>query len=196
MSDEVIINAGKMNLISTRGLGSLLMLSPDRIRQLEDDGKFESVKKGRVKYYLLKDSIRTYVDYLRNTKSREKNTDNSDEARKTKADADWKEAKADIEQMKRDELQGMLHSSEDVEAVMTDLVLEIRSAMLSLPGRLSKDIAAETSPVACSNLIKTEVSQILDTLAKYKYDPEVYKKRVRERQGWADLEAEDDEESG
>lgn len=186
------INVGKNNLISTRGLATLLGLSPERIRQMEDEGSLDSVMVSRTKYYPLKESVRTYVEFLRNSKS---STGGSDELRKTKADADWKEAKADIERMKRDELQGMLHSADDVEAVMTDLALEIRSSLLSLPGRLSKDIAAETSPTECSNLIKAEVSQILDSLAKYKYDPEVYKKRVRERQGWSDLEEEDEEDS-
>lgn len=186
------LNIAKNNLISTRGLGTLLRLSPERIRQMEDEGMLDSEMAGRTKYYPLKESVQTYVEYLRNSKS---SAGGSDELRKAKADADWKEAKADIERMKRDELQGMLHSADDVEAVMTDLALEIRSSLLALPGRLSKDLAAETSPTECSKMIKAEVSAILDQLAKYKYDPEVYKKRVRERQGWSDLEEEDEEDS-
>lgn len=185
------INVAKNNLISTRGLATLLGLSPERIRQMEDEGSLDSQMVGKNKYYPLKESVRTYIAFLKNSKS---SAGGSDEQRKTKADADWKEAKADIERMKRDELQGMLHSAEDVEAVMTDLALEIRSALLALPGRLSKDIAAESSPTECSKMIKTEVSQILDTLARYKYDPEVYKQRIRERQGWSNLDTEEDEE--
>ena len=199
-SKDPTINVAKNNLISTRGLGTLLGLSAERIRQMEDEGSLESVKVGRVKYFPLKESVRTYVEYLRNSKTP---GGGSNEARKVKADADWKEAKADIEKMKRDELQGQLHSADDVEAVMTDLALEIRSSLLALPGRLSKDIAAETSPTECSRMIKVEVSQILDQLSKYKYDPEVFKKRVRERQGWSNIEqteeadeAEDVESSG
>ena len=68
----------------------------------------------------------------------------------------------------------------------------IGSASAAVP---AKDLAAETSPTECSKMIKAEVSAILDQLAKYKYDPEVYKKRVRERQGWSDLEEEDEEDS-
>lgn len=193
------INVSKNNLISTRGLATLIGLTPERIRQMEDEGLIESTIVGRTKYFPLKESVQTYVEFLKNSKS---SAGGADEKRKTKADADWKEAKADIERMKRDELQGQLHSADDVEAVMTDMALDIRSALLALPGRLSKDIAAVTSPTECSKMIKAEVSQILDQLSKYKYNPEVYKKRVRERQGWSDLETEeeadqeDDIESG
>ncbi len=189
---DPVVNIAKNNLISTRGLATLIGLSPERIRQMEDEGSLDSEMVGKNKYFPLKESVQTYVEYLKNGRS--SSGGGSDEQRKTKADADWKEAKADIERMKRDELQGMLHSADDVEAVLTDLALEIRSSLLSLPGRLSKDIAAETSPTECSKMIKTEVSQILDQLSKYRYDPEVFKQRVRERQGWSNLEAEDEED--
>ena len=46
-------------------------------------------------------------------------------------------------------------------------------------------------------MIKREVGDILNELAKYKYDPAVYREKVRERQGWSSegIEAESDSDS-
>ncbi|MBS1434785.1 MAG: protoporphyrinogen oxidase, partial [Oscillospiraceae bacterium] len=38
-----------------------------------------------------------------------------------------------------------------------------------------------------SEIIRTEVYKILTELAAYKYDPEVYARRVRDREGWSEL---------
>jgi phage terminase Nu1 subunit (DNA packaging protein) len=183
MGKTVTLNLSDINLISSRGLAQILGLNPDRIRQLEDEGILECQMQGRKKMYDLQSAVQTYVEYLRNQKKTSPAV--NDSARKEKADADWKEAKADIERMKRDELAGKLHSAEDVEAVITDMVLAIRSAVLALPGRLARDISVETSATACSDMIKREVGDILNELAKYKYDPAVYREKVRERQGWS-----------
>lgn len=182
MAKTVNISLSDENLVSMRGLAQILGLDVVRIRQLEDDGIFESKLQSRKKMYELQTAVQTYVEYLRNQKKA--NPALSDTARKEKADADWKEAKADIEKMKRDELAGKLHAAEDVEAVVSDLVFAIRSVMLALPGRLAKDIAVETSPVACSDMIKREVGAALDELSKYQYNPEIYRERIRERHGW------------
>ena len=78
----------------------------------------------------------------------------------------------------------MMHRSEDVEAVMTDLVYTIRSMLMALPGRLAVDVFGAGSAAEASDLIRAEVYKILAELAGYRYDPEVYAQRVREREGW------------
>ena len=40
--------------------------------------------------------------------------------------------------------------------------------------------------------MKQEVHFILEQLADYRYDPEEYKQRVRERQGWNERQADDE----
>ena len=91
------------------------------------------------------------------------------------------------------ELEGKMHRSEDVEAVMTDLVYAIRSMLIALPGRLAVDVSSTTSAQEASEVIKKEVYKILDELSEYKYNPEEYAKRVREREGWT-IRANDEEE--
>ena len=85
------------------------------------------------------------------------------------------------------ELEGTMHRSEDVEAVMTDLVYSIRSMLIALPGRLAVDVSTADTAAEASEIIHTEVYKILEELAAYKYDPEVYARRVRDREGWSEL---------
>ena len=65
---------------------------------------------------------------------------------------------------------------------------------MALPGKLAVDVATiQTAPEAAER-IKQEVYAILQQLSDSRYDPEEYKKRVRERQGWNELHGEDDDE--
>ena len=115
------------------------------------------------------------------------------EKRKAQAEADLKRSKADIAMLQLNELEGKMHRSEDVEAVMTDLVYAIRSMLIALPGRLAVDVSSVTSAQEASEVIKKEVYKILNELSEYKYNPEEYARRVREREGWTNR-ADDEEE--
>ena len=108
----------------------------------------------------------------------------SDEARRIKADADWKEAKAAIEQLKYSELEGTMHRSEDVEKITTDLIMAVRAELLALPGTLAVDTAAAESPSEAAGIIKNAVNNVLNSLTGYSYAPEKYKQLVRERENW------------
>ena len=67
------------------------------------------------------------------------------------------------------------------------------SSLLSLPGRLGVDVATVSSAAECSEVIKKAVCEVLDDLSHYEYNPEEYKKRVRERQGWMEQLREENE---
>ena len=107
-------------------------------------------------------------------------------------DVRWKRAKADIAELELQELKGMLHSAEDVEEMTTDLVLVIRSSFLALPGRVSSELAEMETASEVSERLKAEIFDILKDLSNYRYDPEEYRKRVRERRGWNRDEQEDE----
>ena len=55
--------------------------------------------------------------------------------------------------------------------------------LLAMPGKLALDLAnIQTAPEAAER-VKQEVHFILNNLANYRYDPDEYAKRVRERNG-------------
>lgn len=179
------------NLVPTRTLAKIIKRDPDRVRQLEEEGLFTSEKKSGRKYFDLVPSVQAYIEYLRRGRENKENMD--EESRKAKADADWKIAKAEIEEMKRDELKGMLHASEDVEKITTDLIMAIRSKLLAMPGTLAVDCAEAGTAREAAGVIKAAVNDALNGLAAYRYDPKKYAKLVREREKWM-REVEEQEE--
>lgn len=183
---------GKENLVPTSFVGKFLNLSDERVRQISDQGLLDYKQIGKGRKYDLIPTVNTYLEYLK--KQSRGSANMSAEDRKAKADADWKEAKAEIEQMKRDELKGSLHSSEDVEKITTDMVMAVRAQVLALPGMCAVDCADAKTPAEAAGIIKNAVNDILNGLTQYEYDPGKYKKLVQERETWIqNLEAEDEE---
>jgi phage terminase Nu1 subunit (DNA packaging protein) len=175
----------KRNMVEAKVIATLFGLTVRRIQQLTQDGVLQTELVGKQRRYDLLQTVRRYIGYLQekvNNKGGGKD-DTENESRKIKADADLKATKAEIAEMELAELKGEMHRSEDVEAMTTDLVFVIRGMMLALPGRLAIDLANIDKPAEISERIKQEVNAILLELSNYKYDPEAYKKRVRDRQG-------------
>lgn len=176
------IDPGKENFVPTSFVAKFLNISAERVRQISDQGLLEYKQVGQGRRFDLIPTVNTYLEYL---KKQGRNSSNmTDEARKSKADADWKEAKAEIEQMKRDELKGSLHSSEDVEKITADMVMAIRAQILAIPGMCAVDCAEARTPSEAAGIIKDAVNDILNGLTNYEYDPAKYKELVKEREDW------------
>lgn len=175
-----------------------------RVQQLTQDGVISTTdvkESGRkVKRYELIPTVKAYIKFIQDKAyGREKKMSEADLiTRKLQADVDFKEAKAKMAQLQLDEIEGRMHSAEDVECMTTDLCLAIRSALLAMPGQLSKDVAEESDPSQVQILIKDTVCLVLEELSRYEYSKENYRKRVAERQGWQQVmnqdESEDQEE--
>lgn len=174
--------------VPTRKLASWLDLTDNRIRQLEDEGYFTSKTESGKKKFELKSSIQLYIEYLKRHKETTILDTLDDEARKLKAEADLKEAKAAIEQMKKAEFEATMHRSEDVERMVTDLCMAVRAELLALPGMLAVDVSEAQSASEAAGYIKKAVNDILNSLTDYRYNPEEYKKLVREREKWMNEE--------
>ena len=190
---KVSIDTDKQNFVSTKIAAKFLNLSDERIRQLSEEGFLEAERVGRLWKYDLIPTVNTYLEYWKN-KAKAADANLTDEQRKLKADADWKEARADIEEMKRDELKGQMHSSDDVRKVTLDMVMAVRAALLAIPGMCAVDCANAQTPAETSGIIKNVVNDILNSLADYEYDPEKYKEMVRERESWIRANGEEEDE--
>lgn len=100
---------------------------------------------------------------------------------KKKADAEYKEAKAEAARLEVDEIYGKMHRSEDVQAMTADLLFFVRGALTALPGRCATDCAATSEPNEVQKIIEREVFEILQDLSEYKYDAARYDELVRQR---------------
>lgn len=177
-------------MVNSGELAKIIGRTDRTIQLLAKDGILTCEKNRNKNQYDLYVAVQEYIDYLTKTTS-EKISSNGDA--KLREEIRYKRAKADMMELELMEIEGQMHRAEDVKAVMTDMVLAIRSALLSLPGRLGVSLAAISSAAECSNAVKKEVCELLEDLSKYQYDREEYRKRVRERQGWKEMMMEDEQ---
>lgn len=180
----------QQKMISSGEVGKIIGKTARTVQMLTESGTLTCVKERNRNRYNLYEVIQEYIEYC--TK-RSMPKGSSLEEEKTFEEIRFKRAKADKMELELAELEGRMHSAEDVENLTTDLVLCIRSSLLSLPGRLGVDVAGIENAAECSEIIKKAVCEILEDLGRYEYDPEDYRKRVRERKGFEAEMTDEDE---
>ena len=167
-------------------LASLFGLTGQWINQLTRDGVLKKRDTPAGKRYNVVESTRSYVQYLRDKAAGrgEKGIPESKELEKFEAEVRIKQAKAQIAELEAQELQGIMHRSEDVAAMTEDLIYTVRDSLLALPGRLAVDVAGASTAAEAAEIVKREVYAVMKELAQYQYDPAKYAERVRERMDW------------
>lgn len=186
-------NAKSALTVSAQTVAQVLGLTVRRIQQLTQDGVLQTQPEGKRRVYDLPAAVQAYLQY---SISREAGKDAGAaavERRRALAEAEIKEAKAEIATIELKELMGKMHRSEDVEAMTTDMIYSIRAMLLAMPGRLAVDLAATTKPTEVSDKIKGEVYNVLAQFTNYEYDPDAYRERVRQREGWEGHAAEEED---
>ena len=187
--------ADNQNLQPTQVIAKIFGVSTRRVEQLKAEGII--VGQGKPTKYDLLPTIQSYIRFLSDkANGREKKEAMANlEEQKLTAEVEIKRAKADAAKLELKELQGKMHRAQDVEAIFTDHVLFLRSMLMAMPGKLAVDLSGTHTAPEQAARVEQEVYYILNNLADYRYDPEEYKKRVRERQGW-EHDREDDEDVG
>lgn len=186
-------NAKSALTASAQTVARVLGLTVRRIQQLTQDGVLQTQPEGKRRVYDLPAAVQAYLQY---SISREAGKDAGAaavERRRALAEAEIKEAKAEIATIELKELMGKMHRSEDVEALTTDMIYSIRAMLLAMPGRLAVDLAATTKPAEVSDKIKGEVYNVLAQITNYEYDQDAYRERVRQREGWEGHAAEEED---
>lgn len=183
-------------VVQPKEIAAVLKITGRRVRQLTEDGvlhKLEADEEaGNKAGYNLADTVE---DFYRNKYHQTSNADDIklDLALK-KANVQLKASKASIARLEAQELEGKMHRADDVEAITSDMVFTIRSALNALPGRLAMNVVGVETAAEAAQIIRKEVNLVMNELADYEYDPEKYQEKVHERMEWeAKQEDEDDE---
>ncbi|MGG1442105.1 hypothetical protein ABE354_08600 [Brevibacillus laterosporus] len=146
-------------IFTTKQLSEMLDLSARRIQQLAEEGIFVREKRGRYKAI---ESMKNYISFIQ-----EKDSDGESEV-------DYYEEKALHERAKREKaeievalLKGQMHKSQDVAAVMNDMVASCRAKLLSLPTKIAPSLLGKEDVAHVRELISKEIREALNELSEY-----------------------------
>lgn len=148
-----------MTLYTSAAIARWLDLSERRVRQLRDKKIIEEVRPG---LYSLLDTLHRYIHYLRKDGAdNEIDIDyNTERARLVKAKREKEEL--ELELQRRETLK-----ANDVEQVMTDMLLRFRSKIRAIPVKLSPALATETDQTEIFMILKKATDEALEELADF-----------------------------
>lgn len=150
--------------VNSASLEKIIGVSDSRIRQLARENIIIRAAKGR---YKLLESIKNYILTLK-MKMEADNSELSD------GEIDLEEEKAIHERVKRriselklQTMKGELHKSEDVERVMTDMLVSVKAKLLSMPTKLAPILVSRNDIDFVRSVINREVLETLNELKEY-----------------------------
>lgn len=143
-----------MTLYTSKVVAQWLCLTERRVRQLRDEGVIQESAPG---LYDLQQTVARYIQFLGGAGKENLN------AERTKLTA----AKRAAAEMDNDERRGDLHSTADIEKGIKTMLLNIRGRFLTLPAKLSPELAAAHSQAEIFELLKRAIDETLEELSGY-----------------------------
>lgn len=169
-------------IVTSDEIARIIGISKRQVQRLTKEGILPCKRQNPYKY-VVPETVQAYILNIQKSKADESTDSVELEKRKLLAEVRIKENKAHLSDMERAEFEGRMHDSEDVEELVSDLVLAIRSGVISIPGRIAYDVSVESDPAVCAGIARNACNDVLRELANHKYDPEKYRQRVKERKG-------------
>ena len=148
-----------MKLHDTKAVARFLDISERRVRQLRDEKIIDEVRPG---LYDLLETNKRYINYLRkrNPESEEAVDYNTERAKLVRAKRRNEELDLKIRE-------NQLHSSEDVEQVLTNMLINFRWRLMAIPARLSPILSKKTDKAEIFKILKAQVDEALNELSDF-----------------------------
>lgn len=153
-------------LVGSKTLEALFGLKDRSIRGLADKGIVKRDSHGK---YLLWDSAKNYITFLKVVSAGRDNEPGSD----CEELIDLEEEKAQHERLKKQIteiklqlIKGQVHKSEDVERIMTDMFARFKSKMSALPAKLARKLEGKKRN-EIQEILRKEIDNALIELADY-----------------------------
>lgn len=139
--------SGEFGVLTGKRLGEILGVTDRAIRMLVDkniliktDGKFDLIK-----------SVKSYIDYL--------NSNNQNQQ--------YKEAQTKLLNQKYEERAKILHKAEDIENEVSRFIINIKTKLLAIPNKASKDLLDVNERHEITKILKEYIYTALDECANY-----------------------------
>ncbi len=150
--------------VNSSTLEKIIGVSDRRIRQLAEENIIVRAAKGR---YKLMESITNYILTLKvSIEAAESDTPDGGLDLDTEK-AIHERVKRHISELKLKAMKGELHKSEDVERVMTDMLVSMKTKLLSLPSKLAPMLVSRNDIDYVREAIMREVLEALNELKEY-----------------------------
>lgn len=150
--------------VNSAALEKIIGVSDRRIRQLAEENIIVRAAKGR---YKLMESITNYILTLKvSIEAAESDTSDGELDLDTEK-AIHERVKRHISELKLKTMTGEVHKSEDVERVMTDMLVSIKTKLLSLPAKLAPILVSRNDIDYVREAIMREVLETLNELKEY-----------------------------
>lgn len=148
-----------MKLYDTKQVARFLDITERRVRQLRDEGIISELRPG---LYDLIDANHRYINYLRNRNpdSEEHIDYNTERAKLVKAKRENEEY--DLRLKRRE-----LHTSEEIERVMTTMLINFKSRLSAIPSKLAPILSKKKDTAEIASLIKQQVDEALIELSDF-----------------------------
>lgn len=164
---ETVTNVSIVDeLVSSKIVAKVLGISSRRVQQLTEDGIFEKEKRGQ---YNIAKTVQAFVAYKTGESKLEK------KAREGGYDAErtlLTRTKRMIEENKLKIMNGELHRSNTVKAVMNRMLNNFKSKLQALPLKAAPKVLGETNLLAIQDALLDEVNECLTELSEY--DPNMF----------------------
>lgn len=149
--------------VSSKVLSEIIGVTDRRVRQLGEEGIFVRAAKGR---YKLADSVKNYILTLKLANDSENISVDDGELDLEQEKAKKERVNRMIAELKFAKMKGDVHSSKDVEAVMTDMLSAFKSRLMNMPAKVSP-ILTERNTGFINDYLTKEVLNILTELKDY-----------------------------
>lgn len=164
--------------LTTTQIATMMDCTGHRVRQLTDDGVISTGRKSGKGRYNLPDVFVDYVAYVNkrlNARDR-KERDAESESLYLEARARRENEKACMAALEHARLRNELIPAEEVEFVITDIVLKMKAQLDGLRNRAPMALTGITSKSEMYAAAGREIDAVLNEMADYRYDPEDFKR--------------------
>lgn len=151
-------------LVTSKVLEALFGVADRTIRYLADNGIVKRDSHGK---YLLMDSAKSYITTLKVGNTAKVRTDDAEGGLNLYTEKALHEhTKRQITEIKLQLIEGQVHKSEDVEAVMTDMFIKFREKMTAMPAKLARKLEGKDK-LEIQKILRKEIGSALNELADY-----------------------------
>lgn len=144
-------------VVLTSEFAKLVGKTPQWIRQLTRDEVLTQCGRGK---YHFGQNLLAYIEHAAGGKAGDDKMTHAD------VKAEHEMLKKEKTELELQQMRGQLHDSNDVRAVMGDMILSAKSKLLSFPIRISPQLEGESAK-AIEKKLHVEVTSILNVLVDY-----------------------------